>query len=137
MNIEQIRKLSMQYAKGELANETRRKIAKPGDPCGHCATPVLFRKHATPPVQKRGRAFYYESWLYCPSCNAVWFDPAKVRYFNKPAPTAPRVMGKRKPHRKKPWLTEMGKHTHESKPVAMPKTNAWTGTPTPEDQAPW
>ena len=135
MDIERIRQLSLEHAKGnwdKVAPEVpREKITRSGQPCGHCATPVALRKHKGIPAPTANRSYYYEWWFFCPACKAVWFDPQAIRMFPKPA-KAPR---KRKKHHTT-WLMEAGKPVFKEGKWMIGSNTNW-GTPTPEDQPPW
>lgn len=54
------------------------KITEVGQPCRHCAKPVVRREHKTPPTKRKG-GYYYAWWLACPYCHALYMvESAKV-----------------------------------------------------------
>lgn len=51
-------------------------ITQIGQSCRHCQTPVVERSHPPSWKPKPGRKFYYQRWLQCPNCHAVYTTEA-------------------------------------------------------------
>lgn len=75
---------------------TKTKITVVGQPCRHCATPVVRREHVTPPKYKAG-SYYYEWWLACPKCRALYMIEAAKVLFDGPDTSEPRHSSARRP----------------------------------------
>src|SRR5450631_961548 len=56
------------------------KITKVGQPCRHCQTPVIEGHHAKIPKPNRS-GYYFEKWLKCPNCRALYMLEEFKRYF--------------------------------------------------------
>lgn len=118
MTIDQIRRLSLEYAKGHVktgefwrtekspqtyaewfaaslkdpvkAGKFKPKIPwREGDPCNNCKTPIVRKVHSKPPKEKLG-GYWFEWWFVCPKCNRMFMVESAKRYFG----VAPRVAGK-------------------------------------------
>lgn len=51
---------------------TGRTIDQTGDPCRHCRTPVVLRRHKPGWRPKLKQAYFFEWWFSCPSCHAAY-----------------------------------------------------------------
>lgn len=56
------------------------KVVAVGQPCRKCGTPVKRRSHNKPP-KDNGGGYYFEWWLRCPRCRALYMVEAAKRYF--------------------------------------------------------
>jgi ribonuclease HI len=57
------------------------KITEEGQPCRKCSTPVIKR---TPRRKlKRDQAYYFEYYLYCPKCHAMYMVEEAKRFFEE------------------------------------------------------
>lgn len=63
----------------------RTRISNVGDNCRHCLTPVVRAEHEKPPKYKPG-GYYFEWWLKCRKCKALYMQESAKRYFDPPAP---------------------------------------------------
>jgi len=63
----------------------KKKIAEIGQPCRHCETPVERREHKTPPKYKAG-SYWFEWWLKCPKCRAIYYQEKAKRWFDGAPP---------------------------------------------------
>jgi ribonuclease HI len=61
-------------------DEGRRPELKEGEPCRKCSTPVIKQT----PKKKAKQDFYYEYYLYCPSCKATYQVEAAKRVVERP-----------------------------------------------------
>lgn len=50
----------------------KQQVKKIGDNCRHCQIPVIRSEHSAGWKPKPEQPFYYEWWLKCPNCNAVY-----------------------------------------------------------------
>ncbi len=57
------------------------KITVEGQPCRKCSTPVV--KHKPRKAPKRGQAYYFEYYLYCPKCETIYMVETAKRYVKK------------------------------------------------------
>lgn len=63
-------------------------VTKENDLCRHCQTPVITKQHKPGWKPKVGQIQYFEWWLQCPKCKAVYMvEAAKVNLIKEhPAP---------------------------------------------------
>jgi len=66
-----------QRPESERAPKT--KITHEGQPCRNCSTPVI--KKAPRHKRKRDQRYYFEYYLYCPKCHAMYMVEDAKRYF--------------------------------------------------------
>jgi len=68
------------------------KIAKVGQPCRHCGTPVIKRSHgdghkfiarSEKRYQQHKTAYYYEYWFFCPKCRAIYTVESAKRFWQQ------------------------------------------------------
>ncbi len=67
-------------AETEAANKAKITHTEPGEPCRACGTPLVRR---TPKQKKRklGQSYYYEWYLHCTGCQAIYMvESAKRQY---------------------------------------------------------
>lgn len=57
------------------------KVTAIGDPCRHCSTPVVRQEHSKQPKHKPG-GYYYEWWLRCAKCGALYMQEPAKRFFD-------------------------------------------------------
>jgi hypothetical protein len=66
----------------------RLKITEAGQPCRHCQTPVVVKQHKPGfKFKPEKRAYWYEWWLACPKCHALYMTEDAKRFPDSPAPT--------------------------------------------------
>jgi ribonuclease HI len=61
--------------------ETPSKITEEGQPCRKCSTPVVRR--IPDRKRKKGQAYYFEYYLYCPQCGTRYLVEDAKRYFKQ------------------------------------------------------
>lgn len=67
----------------QLADEKQlpTKIVEEGQPCRKCSTPVI--KRVPRRKSKKGQAYYFEYYLYCPQCKTMYMVEEAKRYFEQ------------------------------------------------------
>ena len=71
----------------EAARQEEPKSIQEGDPCLKCTTPLVKR---TPKRRRKpGQAYYYEYYLYCPGCRAMFMVEEAKREFSEGEPDHP------------------------------------------------
>ena len=74
-----------------LPHPRKVRITQVGQPCRHCATPVVERIRREPPRHGK-ECYWYCRILRCPSCRAIYLlDEDRRPYSNDAAPAAPIV----------------------------------------------
>lgn len=63
----------------------KKKMTEIGQPCRHCETPVKRSEHKTPPKYKAG-SYWFEWWLTCPKCRAMYMQENAKRWFDGAPP---------------------------------------------------
>ena len=65
----------------ETENAESAKVAREGQPCRKCSTPVIKRnpRHKI----KANQAYYFEYYLYCPECHTMYMVEEAKRYREK------------------------------------------------------
>jgi ribonuclease HI len=62
----------------ELENTAPSKITREGQPCRKCSTPVV--KKVPRRSHKQGQQYYFEYYLFCPSCQTMYMVEEAKRY---------------------------------------------------------
>lgn len=68
------------YDNREANDEGKVKITQEGQLCRKCSTPVVKR---TPKKPKPTQAYYFEYYLYCPKCQAMYMVEEAKRFFDE------------------------------------------------------
>lgn len=63
------------------------KILKEGDPCKHCTTPVI-KKDTKRKKLKSNQTYYFEYYMYCPQCRAIYMVEEAKRTVEKQDPAS-------------------------------------------------
>jgi hypothetical protein len=77
----------LKFVLTELSIETSRRksnlprITEIGQACRHCDTPVIKRDHGNKIPQRNKGGYWFEWWLACPKCSAVYFLESAKRYY--------------------------------------------------------
>lgn len=64
-------------------NNPKSKITQEGDKCRHCDTPVT-KKTTKNKKLKENQAYYFEYYMYCPNCKAMYMVEDAKRYVDNP-----------------------------------------------------
>jgi ribonuclease HI len=63
----------------ETKDASKIKVTSEGQPCRSCSTPVIKRTPRS--KRKPDQLYYYEYYLYCPKCHAIYLVEEAKRYF--------------------------------------------------------
>jgi ribonuclease HI len=62
-----------------VQNQSKIKILNEGDNCRKCKTPVI-RKQTKKKAIKPNQAYYFDYYLFCPSCKTMYMVEEAKRY---------------------------------------------------------
>lgn len=64
-------------------SHNKSKVLKEGDECRKCNTPVIKKQPKRKPL-KPNQTYYFEYYLLCPNCNAMYMVEEAKRFVNQP-----------------------------------------------------
>ncbi len=79
-------KVDVGYESSLLEDKTIQKILNEGDKCTKCHTPVI--KKQTKKKHKPGQTYYFEYYLFCPSCKKMYMVESAKKFIERQNPNS-------------------------------------------------